>query len=180
MLVLMAGLPATGKSTLARALAERCAGVVLDKDIVRSTLFPPAYVEYSADQDDFCVSLMRQTADYLFARHPDLFVFLDGRTFSRRYQIENAIQGATWRIIECVCAEQTAKARLAADREHPARNRDFDLYLRVRDQFEPIALPKLVVDTDLPLQNCVDSAYRYLTRPSLTPRCRGPHFPPHP
>lgn len=180
MLVLMAGLPATGKSTLARALAQRSKGVVLDKDIIRSTLFPPAYVEYSAEQDDFCVGLMRQTADYLLDRHPYLYVFLDGRTFSQRYQIESAIEGAAWRIIECVCREETARERLAKDTGHPARNRNFDLYLRVREQFEPIVLPKLVVNTDLPLAECVESAHAYLTRHSFTQRCRGSRCLPRP
>ena len=39
MIVIMAGLPGTGKSTLARALAQRLAGAVLDKDEIRAALF---------------------------------------------------------------------------------------------------------------------------------------------
>src|ERR1051326_189580 len=92
MVAIMAGLPGTGKSTLARALAARLAGVVLDKDIIRAALFPPSHVEYSPVQDDFCQEVMLQTTAYLLARDASLHVFLDGRTFSRRYQRERAIE----------------------------------------------------------------------------------------
>jgi adenylylsulfate kinase-like enzyme len=51
--VLLAGLPATGKSTLARALAERLEGAaVLDKDRVRAALFPGDMVDYTTEQDE--------------------------------------------------------------------------------------------------------------------------------
>jgi adenylylsulfate kinase len=55
-----------------------------------------------------------------------------------------------WRILECVCSEQTAKRRIeeqAGTGEHPAGNRDWRLYLRVKERFEAITLPKVVIDT---------------------------------
>jgi|SRR5579871_537154 len=168
MIVLMAGLPGTGKSSLARALAAQCRGVVLDKDEIRRVLFPPDYVEYSASQDDFCHSLMLQTAAYLLSRHPDLTIFLDGRTFSRAYQLQNAIAFATriptpWRVIECVCSEETARTRLEASQgSHPAQNRTFALYKKLQAEFETIPDPKLVVDTDKSLTECVSPAFPYL------------------
>lgn len=169
MLVIMAGLPGTGKSTLARALAASCHGVVLDKDEIRSVLFPVPFIEYSAAQDDYCQSLMLETAAYLLARQPDLRIFLDGRTFSRAYQIQNAIARAEllrtpWRILLCVCADETARQRLDASRaSHPAQNRTFDLYRKLKAEFEPIPPPKLVIDTDRSLDECVRDADAYLT-----------------
>lgn len=168
MIVLMAGLPGTGKSTLARALAAHCHGVVLDKDEIRSVLFPPAYLEYSAIQDDFCQSLMLETAAYLLARHPNLRVFLDGRTFSRAYQLQNALTAASRlctssRIIECVCDEQTARLRLERTRaSHPAQNRTYELYKKLQSEFDPIPAPKLVLNTNSPLEDCVAAALLYL------------------
>ena len=168
MIVLMAGLPGTGKSTLARALAAQCHGVVLDKDELRSVLFPPPFTEYSAEQDDFCQSLMLETAAYLLARHPSLRVFIDGRTFSRAYQMQNALGAASrmsspWRIIECICDEDTARQRLEASRAtHLAQNRNYDLYKKLKAEFDPIPEPKLVVNTDAPPEECVATGLAYL------------------
>jgi len=160
MLILMAGLPGTGKSALSRALAAQIGGRVLDKDEVRAALFSPADIEYSTLQDDFCMGIMLKVAGYLFRKDPSRHIFLDGRTFSRGYQLDRATGFAEalsqpWRILECVCSEQTARARLARDPAHPAANRDFDLYLQVKARFEKITLPKTIVDTDQPLDECV-------------------------
>jgi predicted kinase len=168
MLILMAGLPGTGKSTLARALAASCPCVVLDKDEIRSLLFPAPFLEYSAEQDDFCQSLMLDTAAYLLTRHPDLRVFLDGRTFSRAYQIQNVIAranllGTPWRILVCVCSEETARHRLdSSHATHPAKNRNFHLYRKLQSEFDPIPPPHLVIDTGRPLDDCVAAAQAYL------------------
>ncbi len=43
-IVIMAGLPGTGKSTISRALAAESSGVVLDKDSIRAALFPEAWM----------------------------------------------------------------------------------------------------------------------------------------
>jgi len=171
MVVMMAGLPATGKSTLARALAERLSGAVLDKDVIRAALFEPGHVEYSLAQDDFCQEIMLQTAAFLLAKDAKLYVLLDGRMFSRRYQRERVIEfcrkaGTPWAILECVCAERTALERLAeavAQNTHPAANRTPALYREAGKAWEPIDDPKLVIDTDANLDSCVHQALHYVT-----------------
>jgi adenylylsulfate kinase len=170
MIVLMAGLPGSGKSTLARALAGRLQGAVLSKDVIRHAIFAPADVEYSTAQDDFVLQIMLEGAAWFLHKDPERVVFLDGRTFSRRYQIDEVLKAAEklrqpWRILECACSDETARARIESPQssgDHPAHNRDFDLYLAVKARFEPITLPKTVINTDEPLARCVNHAIQAL------------------
>lgn len=170
MIVLFAGLPGTGKTTVALELAKRMDGVVLSKDLVRAALFPAPFVEYSTGQDDFCIGVLLQAAGYLLARQPQLTVFIDGRVFSKNYQVAQvrdavSLLDAKFRIIECVCSEETARRRLEHDvaaGDHPAKNRDFGLYLRLREGMEPIPEPKLVLDTDRTLEASVREAAAFL------------------
>ncbi len=162
MIILMAGLPGTGKTTLARALAERQAATVLNKDEIRAALFSAADIEYSTEQDDLIQQVMLGVMEFILKKDPDRVVVLDGRTYSRRYQIDRVLEVASkiqqpWRILECVCSEESARRRLA-DQDHPAENRNYELYLRVKARFEPITLPKTVIDTDQPLEACIREA----------------------
>jgi len=167
----MAGLPGTGKTTLARELSQRTSGRVLSKDEFRHALFAPGEIEYSTRQDDFCEGLMLQTAGYLLTKDRARIIFLDGRPFSRRYQIENVISVADslhqpWRIFECVCSDESAKRRLEAasnHAEHPAGNRDYALYSEVKARFEEIWHPKTVINTDAPIEVCVQAGLAALS-----------------
>jgi len=168
MLVVMAGLPGSGKSTIANALADRLSAAVLNKDTVRHALFSPRDVEYSREQDDFVMDLLLQSAQYFWLHDPSRIVILDGRPFSRSLQIERVLKFAEGmhqpaRILECVCSEESAHRRLEAQQaEHPAANRSYSLYLEVKARFEPIMRPKTVLDTDQPIDACVNLAVNAL------------------
>lgn len=151
---MLAGLPASGKSTLARELAERldrCA--VLDKDRVRAALFPGPMTDYTFEQDALCMRAVIDAATYMTRNNLAGHIIFDGRTFSRAAQIEEVVlaaeeAGAAWRILHLSCSDEAAEARLSApDPGHPAANRDAALYYRVKVAFEPIMREKLDLDT---------------------------------
>ena len=169
MIVLMAGLPGTGKTTLARELTRRTQGALLSKDEIRAALFSPEDIEYSVRQDDFVMEIMLKAARFLLQKDPTRKLFLDGRPFSRRYQIDRVLQFARelaqlWVIVECICSDESARRRLELepDPSHPAHNRTFALYLEVKSRFEPITYPKTTISTDQPLEQCLQQAIAVL------------------
>jgi predicted kinase len=170
MLVAMAGLPASGKSTVAVQLGARLEAVLLSKDQVRATLFPSKLIEFSSRQDDFCIEIILQVARYILERDPGSIIIIDGRTFSKRTQIERIKAAAEeyrtpFKIVECICAEETARERIEQERgTHLAENRDVNLYLRLKAESDPIELPKLILETDrADLEENVRAAERYIT-----------------
>jgi predicted kinase len=159
--VLMAGLPGTGKSTLAAALARELNGVVLSKDAVRATLFPGPLTDYTREQDDLCFGMLLDAARYLAVNRRADFIFLDGRTFSRSEQVAQVIRASevancAWRIILTACPEPVAETRLKADEgTHLASNRTMELYREIKARFQPIRYEYLEIDTSQQLAVCV-------------------------
>jgi predicted kinase len=163
-LIAMAGLPASGKSTVAASLAKELQAVVLDKDQVRAALFPPPVLDYSAAQDDIAMTAIFQAAGAIHGAEPQRVVILDGRCFVLPSQLQPFLDlcasvGEQARIIECVCDDAIARQRLEQDfarHRHPARNRSYALYLSMKAVAVPLTVPHLVVDTGrLPLAECV-------------------------
>jgi predicted kinase len=145
-LIALAGLPGSGKTTLAQALESLTGATVLNKDIARRALLPGRNRYSDADNDAVVESLLQHAEDLL--RAGTKFVILDGRTFSKRAQVERLRRfPLPVLIVECRCVEQTALARIAADPDHPAPDRSADLYRRLRDSADPLDAD-LVVDTD--------------------------------
>jgi predicted kinase len=173
MIVQLAGLPGTGKTTVAVGLrahfGDRC--LILDKDRVRAALYGPDGIEYSREQDDFVVGLLHQAARHRLDRDPETVVILE-RTCTRTYQLDDvamlaAVTGQRLAVIRCWCDDNVARARLDADGRtghHPAANRTFELYRRLQRTAEPIEVAALSLCTDATADDAVALAITYLTR----------------
>jgi predicted kinase len=170
MIIAMAGLPGVGKTTLAIALASHLNARVLNKDDVRAAHFG-RHVDYTLEQDDFCVDLMYRTTDWLLHKNPDSVIILDGCTYTRAYQVTTLRTTATdlgqnLVMLECDCDPGLAITRLTNDLTaggHPAGNRTPELYWEFRSAAEPITEPKLLIDTARAVDASVEQCLHYLT-----------------
>src|SRR5437016_10395515 len=120
--IVLAGLPGAGKSTLASALASRLPDArVLDKDVILDALFGPC--DYSATESQVSVSAMLDAARYHLGRGRT--VIFDGMTFARR-QYLGAVAGlgddvgVGVAVIVCDVPREAAISRGPARGRHPA------------------------------------------------------------
>lgn len=146
-LTCIAGLPGTGKTYLARRLETETGAVRLSRDEVRAELFDP--VTYSEEEKQIAFGDMLLRAKDHLGQGMD--VILEGMPFSRRSERDAArhiasVAGAVFELLLCVCPEQVALERIAAQvGHHPASDRSGALYFEVRSRFEPIGPDEVAV-----------------------------------
>jgi DegV family protein with EDD domain len=170
-LVILSGLPGSGKSYLARELRKRVPFVILQSDAMRKTLFErPAYTD---EENARLFPAMHVLLDRLLARH--IAVIYDAtnlREEHRRPLYEIAEKNAARLVVVQVTApEDVALRRL----ERRLRERDPDdrsdagpaIYTRMRSEVEPIGRRHLVVDTSSDVQSGVDMILRELQEVSV-------------
>ncbi len=167
MLIVFRGLPGTGKSHLARALiARRPSLLVLSRDSLRISMI--AHPTFEDDEKALVDELILSMTGFLLARGRD--VVIDGMALSSADQVEQFAsaaegRGATVRIIECACSEETALARIQQDLgTHPAGDRGAPLYFSVKSRFQPLSRPSLQVDTEKPVEDNLAEVLRYIDR----------------
>jgi len=170
MLVIFRGLPGTGKSYLAARLLERKPGfLVVSRDTLRAGIFPrPSFTEEEKGLvDDLVVAI----TGFLLERGRD--VLIDGMALSSAARVEQLAacaesRGLAAAVIECVCREETALARIRSDTAHPAGDRGEPLYRAVKERFQSLDRPALVVDTDTDTALSLGAVERYITRAAST------------
>jgi len=170
MLIVFRGLPGTGKTHLARRLLERRTDLlILSRDSLRSGMITSP--TFSEDEKALVDGLIVAMAGYLLAAGRSAVI--DGMALSSARLLEKFAETANAhrtgiRIIECTCSEETALARISADRgKHPAGDRGADLYYQVRDRFEPTELPLLSIDTDGDEKQNLEAILGYIENPPV-------------
>lgn len=153
-LVVLAGLPGSGKSSLARALARRLDCPVFCKDRVREALFGPDRVRYTREQDDACVEALLAAAQACLGSRQESCAILDGRTFTGAGQVERLLEferasGITLHWIRLDCSLTTAAARLRADAgSHPAADRDPERLIQLAARARRLPVPHLALSSE--------------------------------
>lgn len=150
MLIIVCGLPGSGKTTLAKSLAKKLPAVHVSSDITRKSMYPkPTYSEEEklsvyANMLDEVRELLRQgrdvVADATFYRAAERqkFVALAGE------------MGAEAHIIMTTLSEVEIRKRLARRKKGGPSDADFSVYSKVKGLFEPVEGRHLVVDSAIP------------------------------
>lgn len=143
-LVVVCGLPGTGKTTVAERIAERLDARILRTDLVRKELFPePDYTEAetAAVYGELLCRARETVRDHRSA-------VLDATFANRRFRddarkLANRVANR-FELVRVECDESVVKRRIR--RRDGVSDADFDVYLHFKERFEGVDGEHLVVD----------------------------------
>jgi predicted kinase len=158
------GLPGTGKSTLAARLAALTGGRHLNTDLVRDRLHLRGHYQ-PQDKDRVYTALLDEARAALTAGE---LTILDGTYYAEAFREPVRRLAAEihcpliW--IELNAPEDQVRSRVSEQRPHTEA--DFAVYRSVRERWEPIEEPHLVLDSGgIPVDDLAHEALRWLDGP---------------
>ena len=159
--VIVSGLPGSGKSYFAKRLANRMKATYLSSDLIRKSLFDPPI--YSPEEKERVYQKMGLMMTEALAKGE--IVVLDG-TFHRkstRQKMRDWIARAEvgYAIIRIKADEALVKERTSKKRKES--DADYGVYLMLKQRSEPIAEPHLeLISTNDNLEERLEKAINYL------------------
>lgn len=171
-LIMLAGLPGTGKSFLGRLLSVQLGAALVATDHVRRAFFPRP--DYSGAERDTVHDLCCRLAERLLAARVPVVLDATHSIEAHRqsvYALAARLE-VPLVVVETVAPEALARQRL--ERRASLRRDPFDMsdavtravYDRVRQRFEPITRPHTVVDTSRDPAAAVAEIIRQLNAPT--------------
>jgi predicted kinase len=162
MIVIVAGLPGSGKSYFAEHLAEKLDATYINSDHTRLSLRAAGKYSYT-ERLNVYKAMLTQTAQLL---EENRNVLVDATFFhhTMREMFVRLAQGynVPIRFIEIVADEQVIRERLKKPRRYSEAN--YTVYEQVRNEFEPIVMPHLTLEsTNDNLESMLHSAVDYIS-----------------
>lgn len=162
-LILVCGLPGSGKSFFAQHLSKKTAALYLNSDLLRKELFPDKR-SYSEPEKQFVYdTLLARTQSALFDHKP---VLVDATFYKQELRIpfyalaqKNNIPLYIFYITadEALIKERTSVTRTDSEA-------DFSVYVKLKNLFEPITLPyKTLVSDKNNIDTLLTNALTYLS-----------------
>lgn len=161
-LLMICGLPGTGKSHLAALLSERLPYLVLESDQMRKALLPqPSYLP--AENSRLFRALHRLTE---FLLEKGISIIFDATNLSERnrehlYQISDWLN-ARLILVRVEAPPALVKERLAGRLKEPAKNSDADwsVYQKMKTTVQKISRPHIVVNTSGDIEPAIEKIIR--------------------
>ena len=158
MVVLVIGLPGSGKSFFAARLAELTGAVYINSDRIRKELNVSYRIEEKLMVYD---EMLRQAGEAVTDGRQ---VVLDATFYTRdiRDTFAEALQGIDELVfIEVMAGEELIRERLKRPREDSDAN--FEVYREIKEEWEPLRDEHLVLrSTDENIDSMLDQAVEYL------------------
>jgi predicted kinase len=165
-LIVVSGLPGTGKTYFCNRLAERLPSVVLESDVLRKTLFSPP--SYSAKESSQLFRAIHQLIQRLLVKGIPLI--LDATNLSERnreylYSIADRLD-AKLVLVRVEAPPEVVRQRLEARREKPENKSDADwgIYRRMKYSVQKIRRNHYAVDTSRDITPVLDKIVKEVTR----------------
>lgn len=163
MLVLITGLPGTGKSTVADHLAKRINAKVLRTDEIRKHLFTTP--KYTNEEKEIVYNALFLTAENLLKAKQNVVV--DGTFYKKalRQKVHKVAASAksSFVIVECTAPDEAIARRMVRRLKRGGlSDADYEVYKKIKKQYEPIESEHIVLNTDRPLKETLDDLYSAL------------------
>lgn len=161
MLILIAGLPGTGKSTLAKALAKRLDAVHLNSDVIRKEILEER--TYSEEEKKLVYNKLLEQVEKEIKNGKTVII---DATFYKKELREEAIEIAKrnneeYCIIKCILDEKIIKERIER-RVSEESEADFEVYKKIKEQFEKIEENHSEINTSKEMEVQLDEAMHHL------------------
>lgn len=168
MIVIVLGLPGSGKSYFASRLAQLLGADYVNSDRLRKELFPKR--TYSAEEKSKVYEVMFKTMEEAIAHRKNLVLDATFHKDAKRKQFADGIKGKEQLFfIEVQAKENTIKERLKKNR--PYSEADFKVHQLIRQQWEPLQIPHLTLEsTNDNIDSMLQEAAKYLNDEPKTNR----------
>ena len=168
LLVVISGLPGTGKSHFSRQLAERVPLAMLESDALRKTLFPVP--TYSASESSLVFRLIHALIGEILDRGVPVLLDATNLVETHRKRLYTIAEQRDVKLVlvRTEASSEVVRERLAGRKRQEQRedhsDADWPVYQRMRRSEEPICRSHVTVDTTRDVGPVVDEVVREITR----------------
>ena len=167
-IILLCGLPLSGKTTLGKKLSARLKIPFLDIDEIRHALFQNPPEEMESEQDRFQMEVSYKALFYIIEVLTKLgHSFIIAAIFSREERQKRAIEilGIETKVVHCFAPEQVIKRRIIEREER--RNsfsgcRTWEHYKADQERYQIFPSPRLDLDTSQSAKECLRKIIRFV------------------